>query len=195
MIPTETSILSKVKKHIDIPTNFISKNWKIYDAYDTKSHNEALFTPWTFIHIWSGIVLYLIIKALWKKTLPDLSIGIMALVIHTLYEFKDTKTYYNKQSGTSPNTIWNNTFLNSIGDTIGCIIGVYMGVYFYYNLSFLKILEILVIWLILFFAIKTFTTTVYWNKPRGSGSCPANIKQMLNPDFQDTNPECFFMWG
>jgi len=195
MISTETSILSKVKKHIDIPSNFISKKWKIYDAYDTKTHNEALFTPWTFIHIWSGIVLYLIFKYLWKKTLSDVALGVIVVVVHTLYEFKDTKTYYNSKSGSSPNTIWNNTFINSIGDTIGCIIGVYIGVYLFYKQSFLVTLEILVIWIIIFFAVKTFTTTAYWTKPRGSGSCPANIKQMLNPDFQDTNPECFFLWG
>ena len=195
MISTESSILSKIKKHIDIPSNFISKKWKIYDAYDTKTHNEALFTPWTFIHIWSGIVLYLIFKNLWKKTLSDVALGIIVVAGHTLYEFKDTKTYYSSKSGSSPNTIWNNTFINSIGDTIGCIIGVYIGVYLFYKQSFLVTLEILVIWIIIFFAVKTFTTTAYWTKPRGSGSCPANIKQMLNPDFQDTNPECFFLWG
>ena len=194
MIPTETSILSKVKKHIDIPSNFISKKWKIYDAYDTKTHNEALFTPWTFIHIWSGIVLYLIFKNLWKKTLSDVALGIIVLIdIH--YMNQRYKTYYNKKSGSSPNTIWNNTFINSIGDTIGCIIGVYIGIYLFYNKTFLATLEILVIWIIIFFAVKTFTTTAYWTKPRGSGSCPANIKQMLNPDFQDTNPECYFLWG
>ena len=97
MIPTENSILSKVKKHIDIPTNFISKKWKIYDAYDTKTHNEALFTVDIYSYMERYSIVFINKSSMEKIVVRPINRNI-GIILHTLYEFKDTKTYYNKKA-------------------------------------------------------------------------------------------------
>ncbi len=190
LIETGTPLLPRLNfwKHL------ISNKKVIFDKYDNKKHNEAFFTPWTFIHVWSGIVWVLICKKLYNN-LSNTAIYMLGLFFHTLYELKDISSYLKKGSDEEPSTIWHNSFFNSIGDTIGAIIGMFLGIYLYKNASNKVIFEVLVIWIILFIALKAITTIAEWVKPRkGGGSCPTRLDG-LNMDLQDENPECYFLWG
>ena len=91
--------------------------------------------------------------------------------------------------------MWKNSFINALGDTIAFVIGMFIGFYLYYNKSNKTIFEILVIWIILFISLKSVTTYSLWTPTRGSGSCPINTQQMKDPEFQEQNPECYFLWG
>ncbi len=188
-IETENPIIPRMKKG----NKLLSKKLKLYDEYDSKKHNESFFTPWTLIHLWVGIVLALLFKKLYKN-LPILAIYALGLFLHTLYEIKDTISYFKKGTEKSPTTIWHNSFFNSIGDTIGFLLGMYIGIELYMKASNKTIFEILVIYMIVWCVLKAGTTYAYWTKPRGTGTCPAKLSN-IDQDFQDKNPECYFLWG
>jgi len=90
---------------------FIKKkntNYKFYNQKDNKSW-PILFTPWSFIHMLSGIAL----EAVFRNYNYSF---IYTLIIHTIYEIKDFILTYSSIDE-------ENTLTNSIGDTIAMIIG------------------------------------------------------------------------
>jgi len=185
----------KKKIKLDIANNLISENWNWVGIYDMRTHNESLFTPWSFIHAWYGIFFIIVIKKILKERFSDVLIFMAGFVAHTLYEIKDSKSYLDIDSKTAPNTVWKNSFINALGDTIAFTIGLFIGFYLYYSTSNKIMFEILVIWIIVFICLKSFATFSLWTPARGSGSCPINTQQMKDPEFQEQNPECYFLWG
>jgi hypothetical protein len=187
----------KKKIKLNVAANLISDKWKWVGIYDMRTHNESLFTPWSFIHAWYGIFgIIVILKAVQNRfPVSNSMIFLFGLIAHTLYEIKDSKSYLELDSPTSPNTMWKNSFINALGDTFAFVVGMFIGFYLYYNKSNKVILEVLVIWIILFISMKAVTTYSLWTPTRGSGSCPINLQQMKDPEFQEQNPECYFLWG
>jgi len=92
------------------------------------SHSDTMskpswFTPWSFIHFFTGFILFIIIKIIFPKiTLVDNFLIVMC--IHTIYEIKDMCYAYIHHNGSK----WtNNSFINSIGDTICAAFGFIVG--------------------------------------------------------------------
>ena len=89
----------------------------------------VLFTPWTYIHFICASAFFLYSKMIFKSPLIA---GLVFLLIHTIYEFKDYyTTYMNKKifrhegKDTYKYSFFkDNTLENSIGDTIACILGM-----------------------------------------------------------------------
>tara|TARA_B110001450_G_scaffold144420_1_gene135059 strand:- start:4 stop:390 length:387 start_codon:yes stop_codon:yes gene_type:complete len=86
-------------------------------------------TPFSLIHILSGVALNLV----FKKLHPNLRYKFYyALTIHTIYELKDMYINY-KTDGPFYTNKWaykkSNTLGNSIGDTFAFILGYYIGIY------------------------------------------------------------------
>ena len=171
----------------------ISNKVKFMDIYDSKKHNEVFFTPWTFIHMWCGILLGLLFKKLYKN-LSNVVIYVLGLFLHTLYEIKDTISYFKKGTDSSPTTLWHNSFFNSIGDTVGFLLGMFVGITLFEKASNKTAFEVVIIFILVWAGLKASTTTAFWTKPRGSGACPAKLSN-IDQDFQDKNPECYFLWG
>lgn len=189
--------IEKKKVKMNIATNLISDKWKWFGIYDMRTHNESLFTPWSFTHAWYGIFGVIVILKIAKNRFPvsNIMVFIFGFIAHTLYEIKDSKSYLELDSENAPNTMWKNSFINALGDTVAFVIGMLIGFYLYYNKSNKTIFEVLVIWIILFISMKSVTTYSLWTPTRGSGSCPINTQQMKDPEFQEQNPECYFLWG
>jgi hypothetical protein len=96
---------------------------------DTVKQN-ALITPWTYIHILSGIVMATFLQ--YGTNYSKFVITIIVLIIHSIYEINDLRYYYtgNSDDKTSEDYKWkNNSFVNTIGDTIAAILGVYISFY------------------------------------------------------------------
>ena len=75
-----------------------------------ESLRPAYFTPWGFIHLRSGILMYLFFSLLRMDTVSNFA---LSLTIHTLYEIKDI-------------FIMRYTVENSIGDTIMFVAGFWL---------------------------------------------------------------------
>lgn len=74
-------------------------------------YNSAILTPWTIIHVISGIMFAVFSKNLdFKKSL------FLFFVIHTIYELKDI--YFEDGQ---------NSFANSIGDQLFAVTGFLIG--------------------------------------------------------------------
>ena len=189
--------IEKKKVKMNVARNLISEKWKWFGIYDMRTHNESLFTPWSFIHAWYGIFGVIVLLKARQNRFPisNSMIFILGFIAHTLYEIKDSRSYLELDSENAPNTMWKNSFINALGDTVAFVIGMFIGFYLYYNKSNKTIFEVLVIWIILFISMKSITTYSLWTPARGSGSCPINTQQMKDPEFQEQNPECYFLWG
>ena len=189
--------IEKKKVKMNVAANLISERWKWFGIYDMRTHNESLFTPWSFVHAWYGIFGVIVMLKATQNRFPisNILVFILGLIAHTLYEIKDSKSYLELDSKNAPNTVWKNSFINALGDTVAFVIGMFIGFYLYYNKSNKTIFEVLVIWIILFISMKSITTYTVWTPPRGSGSCPVNPNQLKDPEFQEQNPECYFLWG
>ena len=91
----------------------------------------AFITPWTFLHIFSGILFSLFTFEYTKLTARNSFIAYS--FIHFLYECKDFYlTYISDIKFTNKNNLFglfanNNTIINSIGDQIFGMIGWYIG--------------------------------------------------------------------
>ena len=87
------------------------------------------FTPFSFIHILSGIALNLVFKNLY----PNLRYKFYyALTIHTIYELMDIYKNYNISGPFYTNKRdYNkeNTLGNSVGDTFAFVLGYYTGTF------------------------------------------------------------------
>lgn len=119
--------------------------------------NPTLLTPFSLVHLLSGITLFILLSLFTKNKLVII-IGVF--IIHTIYEFKDYyTTYINKIRFEKDNYLSeffiDNTFINSIGDTIACIIGIIIGYYLVFNtnLTLKYLLKTSLIMNVIFFAI------------------------------------------
>lgn len=88
-------------------------------AFSENVKSPAFITPWSLIHILSGMLFYS-----WMSLLfPYISIYalvIMWLLIHTVYEFKDWYVSYVQGKG-------NNSLWNSLGDELCGMLGFALG--------------------------------------------------------------------
>ena len=104
-------------------------------------HKSALFTPWSLVHVWSSITLYLLFNIYVSNKLSL----ILTLIIHTLYEYRDfTSTYNIKLSMESSH----NSLFNSVGDTICCILGIFIIMWMDIKGTKNKVLFLLIFYLI-----------------------------------------------
>lgn len=126
-------------------------NIRFYSKEDNQT-THALLTPWSFLHLLSGIVFTIISLSLYQ-TFSTVSLLITGLMIHTIYELKDY--YYShiaisrmKQLPHSIETQFNqfandyaiskygkslfdyNSIWNGIGDTLVFIIGMILAFVF-----------------------------------------------------------------
>lgn len=91
--------------------------------------SPKFITVCSFSHFFWGFIFLIVMKHLYSK-MSFIFIFFLYLVIHTIYEIKDTLCYFginiisNKESN---NYFMNNSYLNSIGDTIFALLGVYTG--------------------------------------------------------------------
>ena len=91
----------------------------------------ALFTPFTVVHFYAGVVGYILIKYLYPKISLFNAFWILVF-FHTLYEIKDLLCYnewicvnvFNSCSDLD------NSYINSIGDTIAAMLGIVISPYF-----------------------------------------------------------------
>tara|TARA_B110000037_G_C17108886_1_gene500999 strand:- start:1588 stop:1977 length:390 start_codon:yes stop_codon:yes gene_type:complete len=90
--------------------------------------NPAFITPWTFIHLVSGIFTYMLLE---KFITKDVWINFyIFLVVHIGYEIKDL-SYYMDYNKIVKNSYWsNNSLPNSIGDVLFSTIGFLWAVSF-----------------------------------------------------------------
>jgi len=96
----------------------------LYHHFDTVE-NPAFITFWSFIHLLSGILLYVFISFAEKATaagthLPPWFAVVLAFVIHLFYECKDF--FYSYVSEVKPTN--SNSLLNSIGDQVCGSLGI-----------------------------------------------------------------------
>lgn len=85
----------------------------------------ALFTPFTIVHFYSGIIGFIVIKYLYPK-MSFFNIFWLFILLHTVYEVKDLLCYnewicvniFNSCSDLD------NSYINSIGDTIAAMLGL-----------------------------------------------------------------------
>ena len=90
----------------------------------------ALFTPFTVVHFYAGLVGYVAMKYLYPK-MSLFNIFWILVFFHTLYEIKDLLCYnewicvniFNSCSDLD------NSYINSIGDTIAAMLGIAIGPY------------------------------------------------------------------
>lgn len=97
--------------------------FSISDEMETPS----MCTPWTFIHILSGILMYMYVKYMFHG-ISDIYAFIIVFSIHTVYEMKDLRRYYYTNS-VPPDTYDNNSAINSVYDTFAVVIGIYIAMY------------------------------------------------------------------
>tara|TARA_Y100000589_G_C26600763_1_gene406191 strand:- start:43 stop:444 length:402 start_codon:yes stop_codon:yes gene_type:complete len=85
--------------------------------------NKSLFTPYSIVHIYSSMVGYFILNFFVDNIIYKFCI---ALVIHTLYEFKDYYLAYIKKYKTKKEDelAYKGSYVNSIGDSIASVIGI-----------------------------------------------------------------------
>jgi len=93
---------------------------------DTIKEN-ALLTPWSFIHFLSGFMSYLYVKK--YTNISEINIFLISIIIHTVYELKDVSSHTLKLH-TSKSIWYDNSVLNSVGDTIAFILGLIIGLVF-----------------------------------------------------------------
>jgi hypothetical protein len=87
--------------------------------------DPALFTPFTFVHFYCGLVYYITIKNIYPKMSFNKIFWIF-LILHTIYEVKDLLCYndwicINIFQSCSD---LDNSYNNSVGDTIAALFGV-----------------------------------------------------------------------
>ena len=84
------------------------------------SKSNAFITPWSFIHLLSGGLIYLYLKYIYVNISIVKSFIIM-IILHTLYEINDLRYHFKKKK---ERNYWDdNSLINSLGDTICAIIG------------------------------------------------------------------------
>jgi hypothetical protein len=100
---------------------------KIVAGCDTLK-SPAYLTPWSLVHIGSGIVFYLFMKRFFPS-FSNTDIGLTWLNVGTFYEIKDMyHTYVFKDTDY-------NTFPNSMGDIICNMIGFFIATQLFQNSS------------------------------------------------------------
>jgi hypothetical protein len=107
---------------------------------------QSFITPWSFIHMLTGILIYFYIKII----IPNISVlnaFLIMIVLHTLYEIKDLFYYLNFVKNPSD---WNDSsLLNSCGDTIFAIIGFYFAS-FLKKINYKQLISFTIIYLMFF---------------------------------------------
>ena len=135
-----------------------------FSLLDSKKKNSVI-TPWTFMHIYSGIFFSLFTFQHTKLTARNSFI--LYSFIHFLYECKDFYlTYVSNFKVTNKNNLYglfsnNNSIINSISDQIFGMIGWYIG---YKIQKHYKINDNIII---ILFLIGTLLTFLYYNYQLG----------------------------
>ena len=92
---------------------------KLFSNTDTVKSNSFI-TPWSYIHLLTGCIIYLYLKYIFKK-ISIINSFIIMIIIHTIYEIFDLMYYFRIKKETN---YWSdNSLINSVGDTIFAIIG------------------------------------------------------------------------
>jgi len=130
----------------------ISKLFSETDSMKT----PKFFTVCSFSHFFLGFVFFIIMKFYNAKLSFNL-ILILFLVIHTIYEIKDTLCYFgiNFFNNNKINYFMDNSYLNSIGDTIFGLLGVYIASLYLKNKNNIY-LKIFILIVLIFAALCTF---------------------------------------
>lgn len=99
---------------------------------DSFSETDSMKTPkfftlCSFAHFFFGFIFFIFMNYYNSKLSFNL-ILILFLIIHTVYEIKDTLCYFgvNFFNNNKINYFMDNSYLNSIGDTIFGLLGVYI---------------------------------------------------------------------
>lgn len=103
-----------------------SSSIALISTLDNTSH-PALVTPWSLIHIFSGIMAYILLSTF--TSWNNFEKGLAWLNLGTFYEIKDMyKTYVSKEHNY-------NTFANSMGDIVFNMIGFFIGMSMFKEIS------------------------------------------------------------
>ena len=82
------------------------ENMRVWSTAEGKD-DPALFTPWSFVHVASGVALETVLRDRVQHYLA------WAILLHTIYELKDVATPL----------IYPNSLVNSVGDTLSMLLG------------------------------------------------------------------------
>ena len=104
--------------------------YKFVSLEDKIKGDHAFITPWSFIHLLSGMSLFFFGNILKRYFDLTFSTFYFVLIIHTIYEIKDMSGYFiNIEEETL--FLSNNSFFNSVGDTVACILGYYICLWYF----------------------------------------------------------------
>ena len=127
-------------------------NTNLMNISDDKE-NPACITPWSFIHLYSGFIFYLTLKYLYPK-LSLLTIFIIWVILHTIYEIKDLLSYFKIY--VYEDKKWNNnSVINSVFDTIFAIFGLLIAYYININTTNFYFINIILYILFIYYFIKS----------------------------------------
>lgn len=95
----------------------------------SEDDNDCVFTPFSIIHFLSGAYLAIIFKYIGYS---DIDSFLLMNIVHLLYELKDFNFMYNTDMA-KKNSVFQNTFINSLGDQLSAIVGAVVIMYVYTN--------------------------------------------------------------
>ena len=128
---------------------------KLFCSFDSIKEPSRI-TPYTFVHILSGMLLYLYIIYIYPG-ISYINALMIVLFVHTLYEIKDLQYYFNQTHHVD--VYDDNSFINSVYDTIACVIGVYIASYYIHRpLSFNNVLTYTIMYVLLVLLFLTHYT-------------------------------------
>lgn len=103
--------------------------------HEDKLHHPSFLTPWSFIHVLSGIMAYAIATRLFPHVTYPWRF-VLWFCVHTLYEIWDFYTTYRNPHllrnihrtlapifGFKIISTYSNTYINSLGDTLAALFG------------------------------------------------------------------------
>ena len=124
-------------------------------SFEDTISNQSFITPWSFIHLLSGLVMqrYFMEYSNYSRRKRY----IITIVLHTIYELKDIyRSYIVKDTNCelNPDCRWfDNSILNSVGDTISCLIGQYIAEHYFKRVSLFKLVSILLVLVFVFSSV------------------------------------------